>query len=118
MGKRKNLVHEKLKRAKSNDMIAFQIRLPAYLLSDVKRFGDTSKIVRTALEMAQNKKFKYGLLEIIADIRKQIELLELWQNREQEANNTMNEEHRLLLETYRYTYMQLLKTNILKRRRI
>lgn len=117
MGKRKNLVHEKIKRAKPNDLVAFQVRLPAYLLSDVKRYGDSTKFIRTALELAQKKKFKFGLLEIISDLRKQIELLELWQNSEQDENSKMDEEHLLLLETYRYTYLQLRETNILKRRR-
>ena len=112
MGARKNLVHNKLKRAKPNDIISFQASLPAYLLKDVKTYGDTAKVIGTALEMSNNIKHFYNLIELIADIRKNIELLE-----NEKETDGLEENHLMLLELYRDVYFRLKQSEFLKRRR-
>ncbi len=117
MSKRKNLVHEKLKGAKPLDMINFQVKLPAYLMADVKRYGDSVKVITNALEMMHNKKFRNGLIECIAEIGKQIELLEVWRDTDMEPENRINRDHLLLLETYKSVRSTLKECSILKRKR-
>lgn len=110
---RQNLVHKKVRNAKSNDLIAFQVRLPAYLLKNsVKTYGSTTKVIRAALEMAQGCKHINNLKELLAEIRKNLELLE-----EDKTQGMLDQVHVLLIETYRDIYFRLKDAEILKRRR-
>ena len=113
MGKRKNLVHQKVRNAKSNDLIAFQVRIPAYLLKNsVTTYGSTAKIIRTALEMVQGRTHINNLVELISDIKKNLELLE-----EDKSLGELDEVHTLLIETYRDVYLRLKDAEVLRRRR-
>jgi hypothetical protein len=109
MGKRKNLVHQKVRNANPNDMIAFQVRIPAYLLKNsVTTYGSTAKIIRTALEMVQGRTHINNLVELISDIKKNLELLE-----EDKSLRELDE----VIETYRDVYLRLKGAEVLRRRR-
>lgn len=117
MSKRKNLIHEKLKRAKPTDKINFQVKLPAYLMADVKCYGDSVKVISQALELAHQTKFRNGLIEIIAEIGKQIEQLEILINSDTESKIQINNDHLLLLEVYKSVRFTLRECSILRRRK-
>lgn len=112
MSDRDNLVHEKLKKSKPNDLIHFQVKLPAYLLKGVHTYGDTAKLFKNALSVAQNHKHLNNLKELIGEIRKNIELLE-----EDKSLGELDEVHNMLIETYRDVYLRLKGAEILRRRR-
>lgn len=113
MGKRKNLVHQKVRNANPNDMIAFQVRIPAYLLKNsVTTYGSAARNIRTALEMVQGRTHINNLVELISDIKKNLELLE-----EDLSQEMLDEVHILLIETYRDAYIRLKGAEVLKRRR-
>jgi hypothetical protein len=111
MPKRKNLVHEKIKKAKPEDLIQLQLKLPAHLLQDIKTYGDTSKVIRRALKLSLKTKYKDALMEIIGDIRKEIDKLETIR----ETEGILDENHLQLLELYKDIYFRLKKARILKK---
>lgn len=110
MPKRKNLIHEKIRKAKPDDLILVQAKIPAYLLSDVRTFGDTSRIVKRALTLLHESQFMDALLTIIGLIIGEIEKLEM----RREDGPELDEEHLILLEIYRDIYFRLKESRILK----
>ena len=109
-----SLIHEKLKKAKPFDQVNFYVKLPAYLLSEVKTYGDTVKVLKNALEIAHDKKFVTDLMSDIVLIRERIESLEL----EKEVSpDELDRNHLKLLELYRDIYFRLKAAPILKRKR-
>lgn len=112
MSERDNLVHEKLKKANPNDLINFQVKLPAFLLKDVRTYGDTAKVLKNALSVAQGNKHLNNLKELISELKKYLELLE-----EDNSLGELDEVHNLLIETYRDVYLRLKGAEILRRRR-
>ena len=112
MGARKNLIHEKLKRAKPEDLLNFQLKLPAYLLRDVKTYGDTSKVIRRALEaQVQNKrKHKAIALEIMSSVLQAKSLLE----EEEEQEQIIRE----LIEIYKDCYFRIKDSGVVRKRKL
>lgn len=109
MGKRKNLVHEKLKGALPNQRIHFQVGIRAGLLKGkVTTYGQTADYIRAALEAYNKNMHRDALLQLIAQVRFNIETLELWKNQVDDPPDLkFNEAHSILLEGYRDTYVRL-----------
>lgn len=113
MGLRKNLVHEKLKKTNNkNDLIQFNVKIPAYLLEGVQKYGDTAKIIKRGLELLntdakRNLRIVSEVKDNIISIQKSISLLELEED--------LNQEQLELLEVYRDCYFKLKGAKIMKR---
>ena len=117
MARRNNLVHEKLKKANPDDRINFQISLKAGLLKGkVTTYGQTADYIRTALENYNKTKYRDGLILLIAEVQKRIEELSLWRDSEQEPVNKIDQNHLLLIETYRDVYFRLKEAKMLKKK--
>jgi hypothetical protein len=109
MSSRKNLIHKKLAKAAPEDRIHFQVGIRAGLLKGkATTYGQTADYVRAALE-AYNKNWHHdALLQIIVQVRSNIETLDLWRNQEDNLPDLRNNEaHSILLEGYRDTYVRL-----------
>ena len=115
MPRPKNYKYRKLKPRTPDELMNISVRLPAYLLQDVKTYGDTAKVVRRALKLSLQSKFKEALTEIIGDVGKEIEKLELFRDSE---SDRIDEPHLQLLELYKDIYFKLKKARILKRQKI
>lgn len=107
----KKFVSEKLKKASPTDLIQFNVKIPAYLLEEVRRHGDASKTIRKALKLSMKSKFKDSLTELTGDVRKEIDKLETVRDNEGE----MDEAHLQLLELYKDVYFKLKKARILRK---
>ena len=112
MGERKNLVHEKLKKSGGGEMLHFQVKIPAYLLDGVRKYGDTAKVVRRALELyntnaKRNLRIVAEVKDNIISIQKSISMLELEED--------LNQEQLELMEVYRDCYFKLKGAKIIKR---
>ncbi len=112
--KKAGLVHEKIKRASDLDLIQFNVKIPAYLLRDIKTYGDTSKLLRNALEMANKRKFANNLMEIISEIKSEVELIEVWRDAGREE---IDLNHLRLLEIYKDCYFKMKAAGILKKKK-
>ena len=109
MPSRKNLVHRKLAKANPDNRIHFQVGIKAGLLKGkVTTYGQAADYIRAALE-AYNKTMHHdALLQLIVQVRSNIETLELWKNQENNPpDSRFNEAHSILLEGYRDTYLRL-----------
>lgn len=111
--KRKKFIHNTILAAKPDDLISVKIDIPAHLLKkSVRTHGDTTKTIHNALKMAQNRKHINNLVEILSEIKKNIELLE-----EDKSCGELDELHILLIENYKDVYLRLKQAEILRRRR-
>jgi hypothetical protein len=91
--------------------------VPAYLLTDVKEYGDTGKIVTEALKIRNTDRFSFELREILSLIKKNIESLELWRD-----NGPIGEEGEIdqyylqMLEMYKSIYFTIKESRLLRKR--
>lgn len=112
MPRPKNYKYRKLTPREPNELVNISVRLPAYLLQDVKTYGDTSKVVKKALKLSLESKFKDSLIEITGDLRSEIDKLETIRD----SDGEIDEEHLQLLELYKDVYFRLKKAKILRKK--
>lgn len=107
MPKRKNLIHDKLKNASPNDMVHLHAVVPAHLLSDIKTYGDMSKVVQKGLESIDKTKFIAELKSNILTIQQSMEKLNL--------ENEKDQAHIELLEIYRDCFFRMKGAKVLRK---
>lgn len=112
--RRNNLVFKQIIKSNPTALISVKVSVPAYLLSDAKQYGDLTKVVKNALDMAQRNKFVNYLVSDIVLLKSRIEDLNIIKEIEY---SEIDQDHLQLLEVYKDCYFKLKDVKLLRKRR-
>ncbi len=112
--RRNNLIFKQVIKSNPTAPISIKTSVPAYLLSDAKQYGDLTKVVKNALEMAQKNKFINHLVSDIILLQSRIEELNITKEIEDAG---IDQAHLQLLEVYKDCYFKLKAAGILKKKK-
>ena len=113
----RNFRRKEIKKREPNELQPIMCRVPAFLLSEVKEYGDTGRIITAALLRSHRGKYTYDLREILSLIQKNIESLEMWKDNGPAIDEGEIDQHHIqMLEMYKAIYHMIKGSRLLRKK--
>lgn len=114
----KKIKYNRSSQSKKDKKIRTTVYVKSLYLQGIEHYGDISKTVNESLHLTCKHRFTIQLRELLAEIAKNIELLQLWKDNGPLFNEgEIDEYHLKMLETYRNIYFTIKESKLLYTRR-